>query len=161
MQHTSRKTLGLVGGLLGSGPTCSIKIRLTAGVDVTLLNIAEIQLFVKANVQLLPLNLQVVVSSVLDLLRVGDHCLDGNLLSIFKTAVTDTNPHLIINYPCPSGNTELTRLVLVNILDELYRYRINHFTCDFYNAKGIKDCKSYVFTGAQCLYDIDVLSLKL
>lgn len=140
---------------------CSLRVRLTSADKIETLNLAEIQLFAGGGLRLLPVQLRAKMSTVRDLSHSASKCIDGDLLTFCQTLATDVRPVLTIDYPCPTGHTSLTKVIVTNIANQQMGDRVNSFTLDFLDAGGLEDHPSYVFEGGKPLYAIDVAAISV
>jgi hypothetical protein len=71
----------------------------------------------------------------------------------------DWDPTLTVTYPCPSGQTSLSRVVVVNRQD-CCQQSIVGYRMDFLNAAGRQDRASYRFANAISSYTITLGELR-
>jgi hypothetical protein len=84
--------------------------------------------------------------------------IDGDVTTISSTRDgfrLDANPRLRVWYPCPSGTTSVSRVVVVQ-REDCCQDRLLGFQLNFLNAYGRVDRPSYFFTQVQAQYDIAV-----
>lgn len=86
------------------------------------------------------------------------HAIDADVTTISHTLDAlsgDGNPRLRVWYPCPSGTTSVSRVVVVQRQD-CCQERILGFQLNFLDAYGKMDRPSYFFTQVLAEYDITV-----
>ncbi len=135
-----------------------VQIRLAPGAD-NILNLAEVQLFHQSSV-FVPIhrsNLTATLSTTANAVNMwkATNAIDSNTSSTVLTDIGDPDPWLRITYPCSTGSTMLSKVVVTNRQDAAHD-RINSFQLHFLNAKGDMDRPSFRFAGSHATYVIDV-----
>jgi hypothetical protein len=147
----------LPAGGLRAAALCQVVIRRTSTTpyDITnAINLLEVELYGHSGQRVPPSTVYMQLSSTFPGLDAG-YCNDmvtkGGLFC--HTQADDPNPSLRISYPCASGATSLSRVVVVN-RETCCQERITYFTMDFVNAASRRDAASYEFVTSQPSYVI-------
>ena len=88
--------------------------------------------------------------------NLGDFCHSGDynpLVPLEGETRLDANPTLTVQYPCPSGATELKKVVVHN-REECCQDWITEFRLYFRNSLGLNDKPSYVYSDTRMVYNI-------
>jgi hypothetical protein len=137
---------------------CSVRIRPTAtSGSVTYLNLREVQLFSAAGL------LQPKASLIPFLTTTGfgysaSICFDGDITNDMLPCLTldttsgDRYPSMSIQYPCETGATSLSKVVVYNRMT--VPDRLNSFTLVFMNVARSQDRPTYAFAGSLAVYQI-------
>ncbi len=123
------------------------------------LNLGEVELYGPTGARMPESWLQATLSSTytswsVDMWK-ASNAIDGNPDSNVHSQDGDTNPSLTITYPCPTGTTSLSRVVVVNRRDGNVKDRINSYVLDFMNAINTRDRPWFRFSGGKDVYNID------
>jgi hypothetical protein len=92
---------------------------------------------------------------------VGSNCIDGllddpnpgmpNYQRICRTRVDERRPRINVSYPCPSGNTSLSKVEVYQRSD-CCTEKTENFTVGFVNAQGKEDLLRQDFVGVADKY---------
>jgi hypothetical protein len=137
--------------------TCSVMVRadMPTAARAVCINLLEIILY-NANGALIDSSLLSATSTSTYHNLLVARLIDGNdatMAHTWDSGNGDGNPRMRVYYPCTSGSTSLSRVVVVNRKD-CCSERINGFFLDFLNASGRVDRPSYQFAGSLGQFDI-------
>ncbi len=133
--------------------TCAVELRPTVPGAVANLGIAELELYDLRGARIPSSSLYYSISSTFDTSGTWDakNCFDGNLATNCNAAANSINPTLKARYPCPSGSTSLSRVVVQNRQD-CCQASLNGFSLYYFNSLGVADSPSFSITGSLLTY---------
>jgi hypothetical protein len=85
-------------------------------------------------------------------------CIDGSLGTQCIAERSNAQNKLDITYPCNTGSTSLSKVVVYNTLDTAHSSRIVSFQLEFRNASNGVDRDVFPFFGAQGSYTVPAYS---
>jgi hypothetical protein len=118
------------------------------------LSLAEIELYDAAGLRLPPASLNFTLTTAANnTINTGSRCNDGRLDTLCNHTDSDGSPMLRIGYPCTSGASSLSRVLVVNRQD-CCQDRVQSFQVEFVNRAGVTDRPVYYFTEVISNYTI-------
>lgn len=145
--------------LCPTADSCAVVIRAALPATANSINLAEVELFDLAGIRIPTDQLQLSMSSIFNASSEYSPftCNDGNIGSFCSSGNAydglDLQPWLRIQYSCPTGETSLSHVVVVNRFGCCYE-RIMDYKLEFVNAAGVVDRPSYRFASADERYNI-------